>query len=128
MVAQPGEARYRLELPADCKAHPVFHVSRLKTWTDPDMVKFKGQTRKLPRAFKEGDKMEVLKLHDDDNKYGVQWYLVEWKGWPRRQDWTWQAREDLLPGSIKLLEKYDNAHGIEEGKGERKRTRRKPTR
>ena len=92
------------------------------------MVKYKKQTRKLPKKFVEGDRLEVLKLHDDDFKYGVQWYLVEWKGWPRRQDWTWQARDDLLVGSEKLLKTYDEVHQIVDGKGEKKKTRKKKTR
>eukprot|EP01052_Picozoa_sp_SAG31_P000101 SAG31_NODE_3_length_45830_cov_42.279701_28_plen_748_part_00 len=123
IVSQPGENRFRLELPADSKAHPVFHVSRLKPWTDPDMVKYKNKPRKLPKKFTEGDVLEVDVIHDDDLKYNIQWYLVQWKGWPRKQDWTWQSKDDLLPGSSKLLDEYNSKQGITAGGGRRKKAR-----
>ena len=65
--------------------------------------------------------LRALVIHDDDNKYKIQWYLVQWKGWPKNKDWTWQSREDLLPGSEKLLQTYDKAHGITDGTGQRKK-------
>ena len=89
------------------------------------MVKYKHKPKKLPKKFNEGDTLEIETIHDDDFKYNVQWYLVQWKGWPRKQDWTWQAREDLLPGSSKLLAEYDSNHNIHDGKGVKKKTRSK---
>jgi hypothetical protein len=128
VISQPGENRFRLELPEDCKAHPVFHVSRLKPWTDPDMVKFKRKPKKLPKSFSDGDELEVQVIHDDDYKYQTQWYLVQWKGWPTKRDWTWQSRSDLLPGSARLVDAYDKAHGIVDGQGQKKKSRSKMTR
>ena len=89
------------------------------------MVKFKKKPRPLPKKFVSGDELEVEIIHDDDLKYNIQWYLVQWKGWPKKTDWTWQARDDLLPGSKKLLESYDLAHDISDGTGRRKKARKK---
>jgi hypothetical protein len=125
ILSQPGENRFRLELPADSKAHPVFHVSRLKPWTDPEMVKFKKKPRPLPKQFTDAGVLEVEIIHDDDFKYKIQWYLVQWRGWPRKQDWTWQSRDDLLPGSEKLLQSYDKLHDITDGTGRRKKKSKK---
>eukprot|EP01050_Picozoa_sp_SAG11_P003488 SAG11_NODE_197_length_12691_cov_20.904145_14_plen_53_part_01 len=49
MVAQPGANRFELKLLDDCRSHPVFHVSRLKPWKDPDVPKKARQ--RLPRGF-----------------------------------------------------------------------------
>ena len=89
------------------------------------MVKYKNKPRPLPKKFIEGDELEVEIIHDDDYKYSIQWYLVQWRGWPDKKDWTWQSREDLLPGSIKLLQSYDKTHGIADGTGRRKKSRRR---
>ena len=92
------------------------------------MVKFKKKPKKLPKSFSEGDELEVKCIHDDDYKYQQQWYLVEWKGWPSKRDWTWQTRTDLLPGSTQILETYEDAHGIVDGKGQKKKSKSKMTR
>eukprot|EP01050_Picozoa_sp_SAG11_P047933 SAG11_NODE_25373_length_359_cov_3.203846_1_plen_47_part_10 len=45
-------------MPADSLCHPVFHVNRLKPWSDPDMIKYrKKPRRRLPPElrFKDGD-------------------------------------------------------------------------
>ena len=76
------------------------------------MVKYKTKPKALPDEFLEGDELEVAVIHDDDHKYRTQWYLVQWKGWPAQKDWTWQSRDDLLPGSKTLLQKYDKEHDI----------------
>ena len=122
MVAQPGQNRFRIELPPDCVAHPVFHVNRLKPWTDPDMVKFKGKPRKLPADFRHrsGDQWEVAEILDDDFHRGIQYYHVQWVG----GEVDWLPRGNLLPGAKRMLAAYDKAHGIEGGIGKKKKTRK----
>ena len=56
MVAQPGVNRFELRLPPDSKEHPVFHVSRLKIWNDPDVPK--RPRLKLPKGFGELEEFE----------------------------------------------------------------------
>ena len=80
--------------------------------------------RPLPKKFNEGDELEVEIIHDDDNKFRIQWYLVQWRGWPDKKDWTWQSRDDLLPGSKKLLDEYDKSNGIKDGQGRRKKPKK----
>eukprot|EP01050_Picozoa_sp_SAG11_P007257 SAG11_NODE_597_length_8296_cov_12.606123_9_plen_266_part_00 len=126
--AQPGMNRVRLKLPDDCKAWHTFHINRVKSWTDPELVKLKNKTVKLPKEFfEEGSVYEVQKILNDDYKFRVQWYLVQWKGW-KPSDATWQKRSDLK-GSQRMLNAYDKKHGIvngvrKEGKSKPKRKRR----
>ena len=49
VVAQPGVSRYQLKLPDDCYIHDTFSVDRLKPYSDPDMVKFVGESRPMAR-------------------------------------------------------------------------------
>ena len=113
MVAQPGPNRYAIQLPADCKAFNEFHVNRLKAYSDPDLLKYKGTRRLLPKEFKENSKWEVREILDDDFKYGTQFYRVKWSA----GDETWEPRENLLPGAKRMLKTYDDSHGIVEGRG-----------
>jgi len=118
-------AQTRVQLPDDCFVHPVFHVNRLKPWTDPDMVKYKKKPRKLPAdfGFKDGDDWEVEEILDDDFIRGDQYYHVRWVGGAV----DWLPRENLLPGAKKMLAVYDKAHGIVSGVGKKKKkkTRKK---
>eukprot|EP01050_Picozoa_sp_SAG11_P023534 SAG11_NODE_4755_length_1778_cov_323.469923_1_plen_72_part_00 len=59
--------------------HPVFHVSRLKIWNDPDVPK--RPRLKLPKGFGELEEFEVEKISDHDFKHGIQFYRVKWKGY-----------------------------------------------
>ena len=124
MVAQPGQNRFRLEMPKDSICHPVFHVNRLKAWSDPDMIKYRKKPRKrLPAElrFKDGDDWEVEEILDDDLKRKTQYYHVRWKG----GEASWIPRADLLPGAEKMLDAYDKEHGIEKGQGKSKAPKRK---
>ena len=51
VVEQPGPLRFRLDLPDDCYIHDVFHVNRLKPYSDPSMVKFKNRKIRLSKEF-----------------------------------------------------------------------------
>ena len=124
MVAQPGPNRYKVKLPADCKAVDEFHVNRLKQYNDPDVLKYKGTKRPLPKEFMENSKWEVKEILDDDHKFGTQFYRVRWAA----GDETWEPRENLLPGARKMLQKYEDDHDIVDGKGRTKRLRKRKTR
>ena len=124
VLAQPGQNRFRLEMPKDSICHPVFHVNRLKAWSDPDMIKYRKKPRKrLPAElrFKDGDDWEVEEILDDDLKRKTQYYHVRWKG----GEASWIPRADLLPGARKMLDAYDKEHGIEKGQGKSKAPKRK---
>ena len=121
VVSQPGANRFELKLPDDCRAHPVFHVSRLKPWTDPDVPKKAKQ--RLPRGFGESAEYEVDRIIDHDFKHGIQFYRVKWKNYAEvGREATWQPREDLEKNASKILEAYERKHNISADKP----IRRKP--
>jgi hypothetical protein len=124
MVAQPSPNRFELILPKDSKAHPIFHINRLKAYTDPDMLKYKGTRKALPKEWIENKKWSVKEILDDDYKYKTQFYKVLWSA----GDETWEPREHLLPGAKKLLDAYEKEHGIIDGKGVSKRLRKRKAR
>ena len=101
-----------------------FHVNRLKAYNDPDVLKYKGTKRPLPKEFMENSKWEVKEILDDDLKYGTQFYRVRWTA----GDETWEPRENLLPGAKRMLKTYDEGHGIVDGRGKTKRLRKRKTR
>ena len=81
-----GPVNYRLELPADAKIYPVFHVSLLEP-ADPEtpiQTTFHYQTE-------EETEYEVEKILRQDG----QKYLVKWKGYPDSEN-TWEPIEHLL--------------------------------
>jgi hypothetical protein len=122
--AQPSPNRFELILPKDSKAHPIFHINRLKAYTDPDMLKYKGTRKALPKEWIENKKWSVKEILDDDYKYKTQFYKVLWSA----GDETWEPREHLLPGAKKLLDAYEKEHGIVDGKGVSKRLRKRKAR
>ena len=124
MVAQPGANRFELRLPPDSKAHPVFHVSRLKIWNDPDVPK--RPRLNLPKDFGELEEFEVEKILDHDHKHGIQFYRVKWKGYSEvGRDATWQSREDLMKNASKIVLSYEKKHNISVSKPVRRKAKKR---
>eukprot|EP01050_Picozoa_sp_SAG11_P024153 SAG11_NODE_5064_length_1675_cov_18.774112_1_plen_106_part_00 len=67
-----------------------------------------------------GDQWEVAEILDDDFHRGIQYYHVQWVG----GEVDWLPRGNLLPGAKRMLAAYDKAHGIEDGIGKKKKTRK----
>ncbi|GAA5974798.1 hypothetical protein JCM11641_007268, partial [Rhodosporidiobolus odoratus] len=90
-AAFPSSSTYRLTLPPDDRAHPVFHSSKLKRYIPNDALLH--STREPPRPEPidvEGEKEYVVEaIVDEKGKGRKQRFLVKWEGYPD-SDSTWE--------------------------------------
>ncbi|KAM1006685.1 hypothetical protein FF1_003351 [Malus domestica] len=88
--ARVGKVAYKLQLPADCKLHPVFHVSCLKKHLGDKVL----TTTTLPLVTNDGLSQPILvavlqrRMYKKGNGAGVQLLKC-------REDFTWEDFEDF---------------------------------
>ena len=103
IVERIGEVNYRLQLPPTMRVHPVFHVSRLKPYYEPEPDR---RSAPVPPIVVDGtEEYEVEALMGDRKRGRVQQYLVQWKGYPT-SDNTWEKEQDLEPHARDALQEY----------------------
>jgi hypothetical protein len=103
-----GPVAYRLELPANIRVHPVFHISLLKLYRTPPG----GNTemRHPPLDWINDEpvyEVEKILLHKDKRVGGNRLnrsYLIKWKGYGVEHN-TWEA-EARLVNCDEVLEEY----------------------
>ena len=110
VLSQSGPNSFRLKLPEDSRIHDIFHVSRLKPHTDPDM--YRRRKNPLPTMLRGEEQYEIERIVDHDHKFGVQWFKIAWKGWSEVYYSTWEPREELMKNASKLVERYEKEHGL----------------
>ena len=91
-----GIVNYELELPAEAKIHPVFHVSLLEK--APDHVPVATTFAYEPEEEEVYEVEKILQQNKDQ-------YLVKWKGYPDSEN-TWEPVEHLLPSCANLLRNF----------------------
>ncbi len=87
---------YKLDLPANLKIHPVFHISLLKPYQEISN-EFTQLTPPLPPVIipeTEEEEYEVEAILDKKLVRKKSYYLVKWKGYPLH-DATWEPLENL---------------------------------
>jgi hypothetical protein len=103
---------YELQLPTSLSIHPVFHVSKLKTFKDGNEI-FPGrrEEEKQPSAeIVDGNEeweVEAIRNHQMKKWKGElhKQYLVKWKGYPETDNtWEWW---DSLGKARQLVEEYE---------------------
>ena len=104
VLGKEGLTAYRLKLPAMWKKiHPVFNEALL-TPHKPPVYPQQQLPRPAPPVIVEGDKeYEVDKILDSQMKNSKFQYLVRWKDYPARVDWTWEPESNIMhaPEAIK---------------------------
>ena len=85
---------YKIELPKNMKRfHPVFHVKLLKKYTKPHVSR-RLLRRPGPIIIDDEEEWEIETILTSKIRYGVEQFLVRYKGWGFEEDF-WLKREDL---------------------------------
>ena len=92
----PSSTTVKLKLPADCRFHPVFHVSALKRY-HKNMFQGRSQLPPAPFTDKEGHERYIVdKVLSSRTRHGKTQYLVKWLGYV---DPTWEPSQYLMDES-----------------------------
>ncbi|KAE8690176.1 hypothetical protein F3Y22_tig00110912pilonHSYRG00073 [Hibiscus syriacus] len=99
VLKQVSTMAYRLELPSTIRAHPVFHVSLLKSYHQDKEEPDRGKLNRAPVGVNVSSNREVDTIHAERAIHGVgKWprheYLVQWKGLPESEG-SWEPFEAL---------------------------------
>ncbi|KAE8731731.1 hypothetical protein F3Y22_tig00002684pilonHSYRG00048 [Hibiscus syriacus] len=71
VLKRVGTMAYKLELPLTIKAHPVFHVSLLKTYHQDEEELDRGKSHRAPVGVKVSYEREVEAIHAERAVHGV---------------------------------------------------------
>src|ERR1700722_10284844 len=111
VIKKEGKSVYRLRLPTTWKKiHLVFNESSLTPFV-PDSFPSQRKPDPPPPINVEGEEeYEVEELMDSKVVHGKIKYLVKWKGYPDKADWTWEPEEKILEDNRKEFhEKHSGA-------------------
>ncbi|GAA5992239.1 hypothetical protein JCM11641_001275 [Rhodosporidiobolus odoratus] len=88
----PDTSTVRLALPADDRAHPVFHTSKIKPYAANNADTFPSRHPPRPQPIDVDGELEyeVEAIVDEKGKGQTKRYLVKWVGYPD-SDNTWEA-------------------------------------
>ena len=111
ILERPSANSFKLQLSDNCRIHDVFHASRLRAYTDPEMVGRKPMV--MPPGAFEDREYEVQRISDHDFKFGNWFYRVEWKGYSPLYEATWEPRSSLAATAKKILKQYEEQHNID---------------
>jgi transposase InsO family protein len=91
-----SDVSYKLDLPANWRHNPVFHVSELRKYHEPPAkLRNRGdKPRPLPEMVEGKPEYVVEKVLDKKGAGSKTKYLVFWKGYPLYEA-TWEPRENL---------------------------------
>ena len=94
-----------LDLPDEWKIHPVFHISLLEPYRTarisgrPEMTQEATQQAVAEVEVESDDDPEghfpVESIMDSRKRNSKVRYLIKWKDYPAREDWTWEPFENL---------------------------------
>ncbi|KAL0154036.1 hypothetical protein M9458_050695, partial [Cirrhinus mrigala] len=110
IIKQITPVSFRLELPAEYRISPTFHVSLLKPTDDPGGVENLEETASQgpPPIIIDGEEVyQVNTILDSRRRRGHLQYLIDWEGFgPEERSWV--AAEDILDPSLTLS--FHSAH------------------
>ncbi|KAL0161733.1 hypothetical protein M9458_045458, partial [Cirrhinus mrigala] len=102
VVEQINPVTYKLQLLAQYRIHPTFHVSLLKPFHKPLSISTEPGSEEEPpppMEVDEGTIYSVKEILDSRRRGGRLQYLVDWEGYgPEERSWV--AREDVLDPTL----------------------------
>src|ERR1700720_3204744 len=92
------------------KIHPVFNESLLTPFVPANFPSQKKPDAPPPIIVEGEEEYEVEELMDSKVVHGKIKYLVKWKGYLDKADWTWEPEEKILEDNRKEFhEKHSGA-------------------
>ena len=83
VLEKMGAVNYRLSLPPSMKVHPVFHVSRLRPYVEPNLGFPNRQTQPVPPIVIDREEETEVEAILGQHKRGQRThFLVKWRGYP----------------------------------------------
>ncbi len=116
---QINPVTFQLKLPPQCRIHPTFHVSLLKTYHSPVSPSTEpGPITEppLPVILEDGAVYEVRTIFDSRHRGGWLEYLVDWEGYGLEER-SWIPRDDILDPALmeEFHSNFPNRPGPEVG-------------
>jgi hypothetical protein len=125
VVPKQSATAVKLDLPPNCRLHPVFHVSLLKPYVAKD-----GKIPCIPVLSVDADgvpEFEVERILDEKimtiSRQKKRCFLLRWKGYSELDD-TWEKEDDIL--SPTLIKEWRRTHPGPPPKGRAKLAHRAP--
>lgn len=96
LEANVDTSTYRLELPQDDRAHPVFHASKIKPYNVNDKDDFAGREEPQPEPIDIDGEQEwkVERIVDEKGRGARQRFLVKWDGYSDNDN-TWEPLKNV---------------------------------
>jgi hypothetical protein len=107
ILAKISDNAYKVQLPEDLRIHPVFHVSKLKRYTESNDQDFPGRivVPPPPVIIDDHEEYEVEAILDKRIRWKKPEYLIKWKNYPEH-DATWEPIKNLR-NSQNLIEDFE---------------------
>ncbi|GAA5988700.1 hypothetical protein JCM11641_006509 [Rhodosporidiobolus odoratus] len=95
-AAFPEQSLYQLQLGADDKSFPKFHISKLRRYIPNNDSAFpeRSPPRPEPIVVEGTEEFVVEKVVDERKRRGKTEYLVKWEGYPDAEN-TWEPASEL---------------------------------
>jgi hypothetical protein len=96
IISKVGAAAYKLRLPRTWKSvWPVFNELLLSPYHHPHFATQQHAPPPPPDIVNEHEEYKVLEVMDSKLYRGQLKYLIQWKGYPERHEWTWEPLANL---------------------------------